>query len=221
MTDRAGVPCADASSPADLGAGGAVMSLGRITLGARPVTRTPPIRATRIRSDTALRSPRTATTTARPVVGGRVPCCVATGPPRSKARTSPRAVRARSRIPTTWPLSKGGDTLLATGSQPRANLRARTRSQPPGFQRRGGRYGASTRGPLVRIAAVPPRTCPACHSMISGPTTRTPVPRAVDLDLAGHGARTGCSCLSTRVRILGEGSPEAMAEPMNHAVTKH
>ena len=51
-----------------------------------------------------------ATPTARPVVDGRVPCRAASRPPRSQARTSSRAVRASSRIPKTWPLSKGVDT---------------------------------------------------------------------------------------------------------------
>ena len=56
--------------------------------------------------------------------------------------------------------------------------------------------------------------------MIACPTTLTPVPRAVYLDLSGPGC-TGCSCPPTGLQILSKGSREAMAAPINHAVTKH
>ena len=127
---------------------GAVMSLGRTTTTARPVRETTPNRATRIRWESSWRSPRTATQTARPVIEGRVPCCVA---PRSRERTSPRAVRAGSRLPTTWPCEQ--ESRRAAGHRcpparegprrrnlPRANRRARTQFRTPGHQRQGGSH---------------------------------------------------------------------------------
>ena len=103
------------------GRAGAVMALGRTTTAARPVRETTPIRETRIRWESSWRPPRTATPTARPVVDGKVPCCVS---PQSRERTAPRAVRARSRLSTTWPLSKGVGTLLATRVQQRGRALA-------------------------------------------------------------------------------------------------
>ena len=130
------------------GRAGAVMSLGRTTTAARPVRETTPIRAASIRWESSWRSPRTATPTARPVVDGRVLCCVA---PRSRERTSPRAVRARSRLPTTWPCEQG--SRHAAGYRcpaaregprrrnvPRANRRARARFRTPGLQRHRGSH---------------------------------------------------------------------------------
>ena len=219
-----------------LGRAEAVVWLGPTPPAARPATRTPPIRMTRIRSirhsvgiieDGAANS-ATGCGRENSILRGDLTA-------RNKARTSTRGVRARSRISTTWPLSKGGGGATRCSHRqpaarerprrrnlPRANRRARPRSRPLGLQRPGGRYGASARGPPVRIAPIPPRTCPVpCHSMISGPTSLTPVPRVVDLDLPGHGARMRCSCPLSGLRIHSEGSPEAMAEPMNHAVTRH
>ena len=55
---------------------------------------------------------------------------------RGEARTATRAVRARSRLPTTWPASKGVGMLLATAVQQRGSALAggifRVPSEGPG-----------------------------------------------------------------------------------------